>query len=101
MNYDLNSVRIKKVLGKFLLAAARNIAVDILIIVLINFLISLFLYNKYKAITKRVEMEIEKPFLLDQNNYKTVVNFWQKNDDRFKSVDSKTYKNLFKAENQD
>jgi hypothetical protein len=96
INYKIEIVQIKKIFEKFVLIVAKHIFLDCFLIFLLALSIGWFSYYKYNIIIQKAEAEsVERPFLLEESDYREVISFWQKDEKRFKEADSKKYTSLF------
>ena len=98
INYKIETVRIKKIFEKFALIVAKHIFLDCFFIFLLALSIGWFSYYKYNTIIQKAEAEsVERPFLLEESDYREIIFFWQKNEKGFKKTDFNQYRDLFKT----
>jgi len=67
-----------------------------LILFLLSFLFSGFLFYKYSILTDKIEIEeIDQSFLIKEQTYQEILRIWQDYEQKFQQAGLKEYPNLF------
>jgi len=90
-------IKLLRILTKIPVILAEYLFLSCILSIFLSFIISCFLFYKYVFLAQKVEPEnIQKEVFLKEKTYKKVLEVWQREKEKFESVDFEQYIDPFK-----